>query len=269
MGEAPITSTRCECRPVARPHQNGLLADRASRAGQVLGDPVADPHGRVAVPDPDVDVQAEGQLAAERLPVQLGQLAGSGRVGTTGWSRQWENGWVPPQAEQGSAAPAARAVAASLAARSCLDLGDVAADARVDLDAAVVELRLDRVRGPAGHLRQHSLSGPGEGQRSRIDKLKFQLHAQARSGAAAKAFNTHRRRLYSGRWGLTAPGQPMKALARTLWSSERIRFCPHDGRVHVLKFYCKANADARNQSTIRIGLLCEVTSTSRTMRHRQ
>ena len=33
MGDAPITSTRCECRPVGRPHQNGLLADRASKVG--------------------------------------------------------------------------------------------------------------------------------------------------------------------------------------------------------------------------------------------
>ena len=86
VGRPSITLTRCECRPVFRPDQNGLLAESASKVGQVVQDPVADHDRLVARVEPDVDVQAERDEPAGRRLEQVDQARDTARSGVTSWS---------------------------------------------------------------------------------------------------------------------------------------------------------------------------------------
>ena len=79
VGRVSITLLRCECRPVFRPCQNGLLAESASRVRQVLHDPIADHDRLVARIDADVDVQAEGDEPPGGFLEQVDQARGSAR----------------------------------------------------------------------------------------------------------------------------------------------------------------------------------------------
>src|SRR3954447_17619693 len=151
-----------------------------------------------------MDVEAEGQLATERLPVQPGELAVAGRG---------DDRLIPPERDRVGPAPGEEDAVASgdpcgggkLRDQVPFDLADIAADAGVDLDAAVVELRLDRVPEFGGHPRQDRVDGPREGQRAGVDELEFQFHAQARPGAAEEAIETHMG-ASSQEIGMAAPG---------------------------------------------------------------
>ena len=156
----------------------------------MIANPVAGADRRIPGRHADVDVEAEGELPQEGLPVRVRKRPVPRLAGDDLILPVREGVGTAPGEEQ----PASRGRAgdpAQLRLEVAPGLVDAPADVGADLDAACVELTLDRVGQGRGKFGDDAVDPVPEGQRVRVDELELQLDADGRRGAGTKRMIEH------------------------------------------------------------------------------